>query len=100
MHNKEDLKTLLHDPLATFEWFERFLAIFCIAIPVILRLTDKLEKGGYNNAWRRSISDYVYMWHNYVFGLLLGMAAMLFIFNGFVYFKQEQQNQLDLDRSG
>jgi hypothetical protein len=93
-------KAALQDPLITFKWFERFLAIFCIAIPLILRLTDRLEKGGYKDSWRSSISDYVYMWHSYVFGLLLGMAAMLFIFNGFVYFKQEQQDQLNLDRSG
>lgn len=30
------------------------------------------------------------MWHSYVFGILLGAAAMLFIFNGFVYFKREK----------
>lgn len=71
------------DPLATFKLFERFLALFCIAIPLLLRLTDG------NTSWRSSISDYVYMCHNYVFGMLLGMAAMLFIFNGFIYFKKE-----------
>jgi len=84
------LKKRLQDPLYTFRWFERFLALSCITIPLILRLTDKLPEGGYNDVWRSSISDYVYMWHNYIFGMLLGSAAMLFIFNGFVYFKREE----------
>jgi len=96
----QHIKHGLQDSLATFKWFERFFAIFCITIPLILRLTDKCENGGYYQGWRESISDYVYMWHNYVFGMLLGMAAMLFIFNGAVYFRNEDKQRLDLDKSG
>jgi len=88
------------DPLATFKWFERFLAAFFISIPLILFLTDKYKCGGSAGSFRSSISDYVYMWHNYVFGLLLGMAAMLFVFNGVVYFKNEDKGNIKLDRSG
>ena len=88
------------DPLATFKWFERLLASFLISIPVILVLTDKCSDGVRNTAFRSSISDYVYMWHNYVFGLLLGMAAMLFVFNGVIYFRNEDKLAKGLDKSG
>jgi len=91
------LHSFLNDPLASFKWFERFLAIFCIAIPIILFACDKCDDGGHYVGFRSSISDYVYMWHNYVFGMLLSIAAMLFIFNGFIYFKKEQHNG---DKSG
>lgn len=74
----------LSDPLLTFKYFERFLASFCIVMPLILRLTDD------NTAFRPSISNYVYMPHSYVFGMLLCIAAMLFIFNGAVYYKSER----------
>jgi hypothetical protein len=88
----EKVSTSLQNPLETFKWFERALAIFFVGIPVILRFTDKCAEGGYYpGGFRSSISDYVYMWHSYVFGLLLGMAAMLFIFNGAVYFRNEHK---------
>ena len=74
------VKTTLADPLVTFKYFERFIAIFCIIMPLILWLAD----GGINHPFRDSISDYVYMPHSYVFGMLLCIAAMLFIFNGAV----------------
>lgn len=51
---KRTFKRLLQDPLYTFLWFERFLAIFCISIPLILRICDKLREGGYYPGWRSS----------------------------------------------
>jgi len=77
------IKSKLSDPLFTFKVFERFIAAFCVLIPLILWLND----GGINHPFRPSISQYVYMAHSYVFGMLLSIAAMLFIFNGAVYFK-------------
>ncbi|NVO12345.1 MAG: DUF998 domain-containing protein [Bacteroidales bacterium] len=77
------IKSKLSDPLFTFKVFERFIAAFCVLIPLILWLND----GGINHPFRSSISQYVYMAHSYVFGMLLSIAAMLFIFNGAVYFK-------------
>jgi len=80
------MKTKLADPLLTFKYFERLIAIFCNLIPLILWLTDEKT----DNAFRPSISNYVYMPHSYVFGMLLSIAATLFIFNGAVYYKSEQ----------
>lgn len=80
------IKSKLADPLFTFKLFERFIAAFCILIPLILWLTD----GPLPHAFRPSISKYVYMTDSFVFGMLLSIAAMLFIFNGAVYFKNEQ----------
>lgn len=77
------IKSKLSDPLFTFKVFERFIAAFCILIPLILWFND----GGVNHPFRPSISQYVYMPHSYVFGMLLSIAAMLFVFNGAVYFK-------------
>lgn len=77
------IRSKLSDPLLTFKVFERFIAAFCILIPLILWFND----GGINHPFRPSISQYVYMPHSYVFGMLLSIAAMLFIFNGAVYFK-------------
>ena len=76
----------LIDPLVTFKYFERLIAAFCIVIPLLLWVTD----GNIQHSFRPSISNYVYMDHSYVFGMLLSIAAMLFIFNGAVYFKSEQ----------
>jgi hypothetical membrane protein len=80
-----NFKKKLSDPFFTFTYFERIIAIFCISIPLILWLTD----GGIPHSFRRSISNYAYMSHSYVFGMLLCIAAMLFIFNGAVYYKNE-----------
>lgn len=80
------IKNKLADPLYTFKFFERFIAAFSILIPAILWLTD----GPLPHAFRPSISKYVYMTDSYVFGMLLSIAAMLFIFNGAVYYKNEQ----------
>jgi hypothetical protein len=91
----------LHQPLTTFKWFERFIALFCISIPVLLYITDKCRDGGHYIGFRTSISDYVYMWHSYVFGMLLSIAAMLFVFNGAVYFRVEgEKSELNLSKYG
>ncbi len=79
------IKSKLSDSLATFKYFERLIATFCIIMPLILWLAD----GVMPHAFRPSISNYVYMCHSYVFGMLLSIAAMLFIFNGAVYYKNE-----------
>ena len=55
-------------------------------MPALLWLADTGKR-----EFRYSISDYVYMNHSYIFGMLLCTAAMLFIFNGAVYFKTEQK---------
>jgi len=101
----EKIKKKLQDPLATFKLFERLIAAICIAIPAILWLTDTgngcTEIGvddpcvyNLHPILRSSISDYVYMRHSYVFGMLLTTAAMLFIFNGAVYFRNEERLQV------
>jgi len=79
-------RSKLSDPLFTFKLLERFIATFCILIPLILWLTD----GIFPHSFRPSISQYVEMKNSYVFGMLLSIAAMLFIFNGAVYFKNER----------
>lgn len=81
------MRKVLEDPLRALKWFERALAIFLISIPLILKFSDHFKDGTY----RSSISNYVYMCNSYVFGLLLGTAAMLFIFNGVIYFKKRQR---------
>ncbi len=64
--------------LAAFSKLERIIAAICILIPLLLAWAD-------NWHFRDSISNYVYMGNSHIFGLLLTMAAMLFIFNGAVY---------------
>ena len=80
------MKVKLADPLLSFKYFERLIAIFCIIIPMLLWLFDK----GAGYPFRPSISNYVYMGRSYIFGMLMCIAAMLFIFNGAVYYKNEQ----------
>ena len=80
-----NIKGKLSDPLSTFKYFERFIAAFCIIMPLILWLADSDKFP----CFRPSISNYVYMDHSYVFGMLLCIAAMLFIFNGAIYYKSE-----------
>ena len=82
----KNIRHKLSDPLLTFKYFERAIAVFCNIMPLLLWLAD----GGIHHPFRSSISNYVYMGHSYVFGLLLCIAAMLFIFNGAVYYKSEQ----------
>ena len=85
-----NIKSKLADPLLTFKYFERFIAIFCIIMPLILWLTD----GILPHSFRSSISEYVYMCHSYIFGMLLCIAAMLFIYNGVVYYKSEEHLEI------
>jgi hypothetical protein len=95
----QHVKTRLEDPLKTFKWFERSIAIVCISIPLVLRAADQVGCR-HASSFRNSISQYVYMPHSYVFGLLLMMAAMMFIFNGAVYFKGQGKEQLLLSKTG
>lgn len=84
------IKEKLHDPLVTFKYFERLIALFCIFMPLFLWLADGISM----HPFRPSISNYVYMDHSYIFGMLLCIAAMLFIFNGAVYYKNEPQMRI------
>jgi len=78
-----DMRTSIQksaNDLIAFAKLERIIAGICILIPFILIWVD-----GWNV--RQSISDYVNIKHAHVFGLLLTMAAMLFIVNGAVYIR-------------
>ena len=102
MNLMEKVRKGLNNPLSTFVAFEIIIAFVCIGIPVVLRLADSCDECNccctYYNAFRSSISDYAYMQHNYYFGMLLCMASMLFIYNGAVYFNNE--DQFDLSKHG
>ena len=87
------LATQFTDDLKSFRMLEFILAITCVTIPIWLRLADD------NHPFRFSISDYVHMPRNYIFGMMLCMPAMLFIFNGAVYFHNENEVN-GLKRSG
>ncbi len=89
----QNIGSVLNHSLKTFIIFERIIASVCILIPVILKLYDKDCPH-----FRYSISKYAYMSNSYIYGMLLCMAAMLFIFNGAVYFKSEAH--LKLDKNG
>jgi hypothetical protein len=121
-HFRQNLK----DPLKTFRIYEIMIAIICIGIPIILRtydfdkvyplkvkvLTSGIVRDSVSNiikdsvllidkdslGFRTSISDYAYSTNSYLFGMLLCIAAMLFIFNGAVYFRG--QNSLQLNNKG
>ncbi len=97
------LKKTIEDPLKTFKSYERLVAAVCISLPAILRLFDRdaLYPAGVNSGgnpiekdwlgFRLCISDYVYSSNAQLFGMLLCMAAMLFIFNGAVYYRSQKQ---------
>jgi hypothetical protein len=89
----QSLPRAVHDRLATFRLFEILIALVCIVMPGLLKLTDTGASG-----FRSCISDYVYMTHSYFFGMLLCIAGMLFIFNGAVYFRNEFS--LNLGKAG
>lgn len=119
----QNIKKRLEDPFKTFKLYQILIAIVCMIVPAILRLcdTDKVypEKVKLNGidmmkdsipamvkdstryiekdrlGFRLSISDYVYSYNSYLFGMLLCIAAMLFIFNGAVYFKNEYTLKLN-----
>lgn len=73
----------------TFLIVELFIAITCIFIPVILFLV--------NGKLLSSISAYVNMNYPHIFGILLTMASMMFLFNGALYFKAENDVQMPSD---
>jgi hypothetical protein len=77
------------DNLKPFRTFEIIIASVCITIPIFLRIADPCTHG-----FRCSISDYAYMDRSYIFGMLLCIAAMLFIFNGAVYFYKHQSFEM------
>ena len=68
--------------LTAFAKLERVLAGICIMIPLLLVWADHWN-------FRESISNYVYMPQSYIYGLLLAVAAMLFIVNGVIYLKKD-----------
>lgn len=83
------IKNYLTNPLGAFKVFEIIIAIICITIPALLRLADKDCPH-----FRKSISKYVYISNSYIYGMLMCIAAMLFIFNGAVYFKSEKHTNV------
>jgi hypothetical protein len=81
------------DKLAAYAKMERFVAVACMIMPLILWWADA-EPG-----LRESISDYVYMEPNaHVFGIMLTIAAMLFISNGFINIKAVYRGKTELMR--
>ena len=83
--NKTIMKNLITitEGVIAFAKMERLIALICIFIPLLLFWAE----GG--TQFRDSISNYVYMDKNpHIFGLLLTLAAMLFIFNGILYIKK------------
>lgn len=121
MTPKKSMREKLSDPFKTFKVYEIVIAIVCISIPAILRLFDsdtyypkkvpstkiELLKNEVLNdtifsiipkdkmGFRESISDYVYSSNSFLFGMLLCIGAMLFIFNGAIYFKSQHVLQLN-----
>lgn len=92
------IRRQLEDPYKSFRVLEVIIAAVCMTLPIWLYLADDPPADGSAKRFRGSISDYVYMNHSYVFGMLLTIAAMLFIVNGAVYFKK--QEELVLGKSG
>ena len=93
----EKIKQELEDPFRSFRIFEVVLASFCITLPLWLYLIDTNDPVRLSG-FRGSISAYVDMKRNYFFGMLICIAAMLFLVNGAVYFKKEER--LQLNRAG
>lgn len=63
---------------------EIFITFICMFIPLILYLAN-------GHIVESSISAYVDMQDSFVFGLLFGIAGMVFILNGALYFRVEQE---------
>lgn len=80
---------VLQDGRKTFKILQAIIAGLLLLLPVFLRLADK------SNTFRSSISNYVYMQRSYIFGMLLCMAAMLFIFNATVYYRKADEYSLN-----
>jgi len=64
---------------------EVFIAIICILMPLFLRWADG------RSSFRDSISNYVYMENAHVFGFFITAAALMFIYNGVLYFEKEKR---------
>jgi Protein of unknown function (DUF998) len=95
MNIGQRISRAVNDPLRSFKIFERIITVVCITIPLLLWIGD-----GWPKKFRSSISDYVYMCRSYIFGMLLAVAAMLFITNGAVYFRNEGMEKLNLRKQG
>lgn len=76
----------------TFLVVEQLIAGVCILIPLFLYLAD-------NKTIRGSISAYVDMDNSYIYGFLLGIASMLFIFNGALYFKTTPEPSMNYKKN-
>lgn len=74
------------DQCAALAKLERLIAILSIMIPAILYYADG------STSLRISISAYSNMENSYVFGSLLTIVAMMFIFNGFFYIRNFKTN--------
>jgi len=99
MKAMQRVRQIMHDPLSTFKYFERTVVAVCISLPLILRLADFdpgtcLPCEAWKSGFRWCISDYAYILHNYYFGMMFTIAAMLFMVNGVVYFRSERTLQL------
>lgn len=77
--------------------FEIVLAVILILMPLVLFLVEDgsifYDCDGETNGvigFRDSISNYVYMEDAHIFGMFLAAAAMMFIYNGVIYFKAEE----------
>lgn len=68
-------------PLRQLSLLENCIALACLTLPFWLILADGFQV-------RPSISNYMYMKHSYLFGMLLATAGMLFIVNGVVYMRK------------
>jgi hypothetical protein len=80
----------LHDNLKTFRIFELILAAVCILLPLFLYWSDTFwSDNDLPHKFRSSVSAYYDIPHGYMFGMLLCIPAMLFMFNGAVYFRRE-----------
>ncbi|MEO8771585.1 MAG: hypothetical protein ABI402_15935 [Ferruginibacter sp.] len=74
-------------------------ACYCDSIPPVTSNGDSVQVIDKDRwCFRTSISDYAYSTNSYLFGMLLCIAAMLFIFNGAVYFRGQQL--LDISHKG
>jgi hypothetical protein len=74
------------------------LAVVLIFMPLVLYLVEKGTvfkgcEGELNQVegFRDSISNYVYMHNAQIFGMFLGAAAIMFIYNGMIYLKKEEE---------
>jgi len=86
------MKKLLEQDLGWYKIVERCVAIVCLAIPALLQLAYKPLSKFFNFPY--SISSYAHKLNekSYVFGMLLTMAAMLFLINGAIHYRSEVKN--------